>query len=123
MFLRVTVLRLIYDIVSVCIDRFRLDQKLSPPFLPSLKTHTLSPFSLNALQEENTYKNSKYIFKLNRSIDLETYILQELLVHTRGQKITIVWLSLTATIFCQIAFTNKTCRGRCRGPTIIIRLL
>ena len=47
----------------VSIDRFCWDQK--PPFLPSLKTRTLSPFSPITQQEGNTYQNGKYILKLN----------------------------------------------------------
>ena len=34
----------------------------------TFKTHTLSPFSLNTSQEENTYQNGKSILKRIRSI-------------------------------------------------------
>ena len=43
-------------------------KSLPHPFLPSRKTHTLSPFFLMTKQLENTYQNSKYILKRNRSI-------------------------------------------------------
>ena len=49
------------------IDRFSLDKSLPPPFFPSRKKHTLSPFSLITNQVKSTYQNSKNILKRNRS--------------------------------------------------------
>ena len=57
-----------FDIVSICIDRFRLDQKPPFPFFPSRKKRALSPFSLITYQVKSTYQNSKYILKRNQSL-------------------------------------------------------
>ena len=47
---------------------------LPPPFLPSLNTRALFPFSLITQQVEMTYQSSKSFHKRIRSIDCSNYI-------------------------------------------------